>query len=308
MAFIYSDEPNPWIKFWVGDSSNAPVTGLTASNFFFTVLTRDNLADTPLTLSDAFGPTDWAAGRLYEVGGGYYKVGVAAASISSFTGDAAFHGVIVGGTVFSIPNAIVSPERGTDSANTTTPPTAAAIRAEMDSNSTQLAAIVEDTGTTLPSTLAGIETKVDTVDGIVDSILVDTGTTLPASLSGLETKVDTIDGIVDAILVDTGTTIPGLLTTISTAVVTDIPASIAAVSLQVTTVDTVVDAILVDTGTTLPASLSAIDGKIDTADGVIDNVYVEIQKIPRSGFTYRYTQVASNSGSQYADVSIGATS
>ena len=307
MAFIYSDESNPWIKFWVGDSSNAPVTGLTAASFSSTVLTRDNLADTSLTLSDASGPTDWAAGKLYEVGSGYYKVGVATASISSFTGDAAFYGVYASGTVFSIPNAIISPERGTDSANTTTPPTAAAIRAEIDTNSTQLLAIEAETDG-LQALLAGIETKVDTVDGIVDSILVDTGTTLPASLSGLETKVDTIDGIVDAILVDTGTTIPGLLTTISTAVVTDIPTSIAAVSLQVTTVDTVVDAILVDTGTTLPASLSVIDGKIDTADTVIDNVYVEIQKIPRSGSTYRYTQVASNSGSQYADVSIGATS
>lgn len=36
--------------------------------------------------------------------------------------------------------------RGTDSANTTTPPTAAAIRAEIDSNSTQLANIVDGTG------------------------------------------------------------------------------------------------------------------------------------------------------------------
>lgn len=35
--------------------------------------------------------------------------------------------------------------RGTDGANTTTPPTVAAIRSEMDSNSTQLAAIVADT-------------------------------------------------------------------------------------------------------------------------------------------------------------------
>ena len=53
-----------------------------------------------------------------------------------------------------------------------TPPTAAAIRAEIDSNSTQLAAIVEDTGTTIPATIA-------TIDGNVDSILVDTGTTIP---------------------------------------------------------------------------------------------------------------------------------
>jgi hypothetical protein len=43
------------------------------------------------------------------------------------------------------------------------------VRAEMDASSTQLAAILADTGTTLPTTLA-------TIDGIVDAILLDTGT------------------------------------------------------------------------------------------------------------------------------------
>jgi hypothetical protein len=41
-------------------------------------------------------------------------------------------------------------------------PTAVQIRQEMDANSTQLAAIVEDTGTTLPATLATIAAYVDT--------------------------------------------------------------------------------------------------------------------------------------------------
>ena len=47
--------------------------------------------------------------------------------------------------------------RGTDSANTTTPPTAAAIRSEIDSNSTQLAAIVADTN----------ELQTDDVPGLI---------------------------------------------------------------------------------------------------------------------------------------------
>lgn len=68
-------------------------------------------------------------------------------------------------------------------------PTAAQIRAEMDSNSTQLAAILEDTGTTIPATLSTIAGYIDTE---VAAILVDTGTTLDG-------KLDTIDGIVDAI-------------------------------------------------------------------------------------------------------------
>ena len=81
-------------------------------------------------------------------------------------------------------------------------PTVAEIRAEMDSNSTKLASILEDTGTTLPATLS-------TIDGNVDSVLEDTGTTLPATLS-------TISGNVDSVLVDTGTTLPATLSTIET--------------------------------------------------------------------------------------------
>jgi len=126
-------------------------------------------------------------------------------------------------------------------------PTAAEIRTEMDSNSTQLAAIVEDTGTTLPATLA-------TIDGIVDDILVDTGTTLPATLA-------TIDGIVDDILVDTGTTLPATLATI----------------------DGIVDDILVDTGTTLPGTLTTIEGKIDTVDGVADAILLDTAEIGAAG-------------------------
>ena len=142
--------------------------------------------------------------------------------------------------------------RGTDSANTTTPPTAVAIRTEIDSNSTQLAAIVADTNILqvewanggrldliLDTAAAGgggdaTEAKQDTliaaldvVDGIVDSILVDTGTTLPATLVTIDGKVDTVDSVADLILVDT-------------------------------------NAILVDTGTTLPATLVTIDGIVDS--------------------------------------------
>lgn len=50
--------------------------------------------------------------------------------------------------------------RGTDGANTTTPPTVAAIRAEMDSNSTQLAAIVADTN----------ELQTDDVPGLIAAL------------------------------------------------------------------------------------------------------------------------------------------
>lgn len=131
-------------------------------------------------------------------------------------------------------------------------PTVAEIRAEIDSNSTQLAAIVADTnelqadwanGGRLDLLLDSAISKIDVVDGIVDDILVDTGTTLPSTLS-------TIDGIVDSILVDTGTTLPATLATI----------------------DGIVDDILVDTGTTLPATLATIDGIVD--DILVDTAVI----------------------------------
>ncbi len=66
--------------------------------------------------------------------------------------------------------------------NTTTPPTVAAIRSEMDSNSTQLAAILADAGTDIPATLATIAGYLDTE---IAAILEDTGTTIPGLISGL---------------------------------------------------------------------------------------------------------------------------
>ncbi len=72
--------------------------------------------------------------------------------------------------------------RGTDNAYTGTPPTVTAIRQEMDTNSTRLAAILTDTGTTLDG-------KLDTIAGYLDTevaaILEDTGTTIPGLINEL---------------------------------------------------------------------------------------------------------------------------
>jgi hypothetical protein len=57
------------------------------------------------------------------------------------------------------------PMRGTNGANTTTPPTAAAIRTEMDANSTQLASILDDTGT------SGVVISTAQAQSIADEIL-----------------------------------------------------------------------------------------------------------------------------------------
>ena len=83
-------------------------------------------------------------------------------------------------------------------------PTAAQNRAEMDSNSTQLAAIVADTN----------ELQGDWADGGRLDIILDARAT--------QSSVDTVDGIVDSILVDTGTTIPNQITALNNVSVNDI--------------------------------------------------------------------------------------
>lgn len=278
---IKNDDTTAWALVVVRNTSGIGVTGLTASDFSSVNVQRDNLAASSLTLTDASGPTDHGAGKLWEIDAGVYKVGIASALLTGFVGNLSITGTYASGAVVPVPNNVVEPERGTDSANTTTPPTAAAIRTEMDSNSTQLAAIVEDTGTTLPSTLSGIETKVDTVDGVVDSILVDTGTTLPASLTSISSAITVVDGIVDDILVDTSTTLPATLSGMETkidtvdTVVDTLTTSLTGVETKIDTIDGIVDSILVDTGTTLPATLSGIETKVDTIDGIVDDILVD---------------------------------
>lgn len=111
--------------------------------------------------------------------------------------------------------------------------TDATIRAEMDSNSSQLAAILLDTSTTL-------DAKVDAIKADTAATLIDTSTTLDAKIDAV--KVDTI-----AILVDTGTTLD---------------AAIAAIQTDTT-------AILQDTGTTLDGKVDAIQADLsNTTDGL----------------------------------------
>lgn len=118
---------------------------------------------------------------------------------------------------FSIENRYM---RGTDSANTTTPPTAAAIRAEIDSNSTQLAAIVADTNELqsddIPGTLATIASYIDTEVAAIKSVT----DNLPNSgaLTDLATAaaLATVDSNVDAILEDTATTLPAAISAVET--------------------------------------------------------------------------------------------
>jgi hypothetical protein len=93
--------------------------------------------------------------------------------------------------------------------------TAANVRTEMDSNSTQLAAIVADTNELQGDWTNGgrldlildaraSQSSVDTIDGIVDSILIDTATSLPAQITALNniSAADVNAEVVDVLTVD----------------------------------------------------------------------------------------------------------
>ena len=145
-------------------------------------------------------------------------------------------------------------------------PTAANIRTEIDSNSTQLAAIVADTNELqtddIPTTLATLATS--------------------ASIAALNNVAAT--DIVSAGPITTSSGAVSSVTTVGTTTTnTDMRGTDnAALASALATVDTNVDAILVDTGTTIPTSISALNnvaatdivsaGAITTLSGAVVNV------------------------------------
>lgn len=151
-------------------------------------------------------------------------------------------GAGVGTHVFSVDKAEV---------NTAVPVvnlTAADVREEMDANSTQLAAIVEDTaeigvaGAGLSAVPWNAAWDAEVQSECTDALnAYDPPTnaemearTIVAANYATAADLATVDTVVDAILVDTGTTIPAALTTIDD---------------EIAVIDGIVDAILVDTGT-----------------------------------------------------------
>ena len=141
-------------------------------------------------------------------------------------------------------------------------PTVAEIRAEMDSNSTKLASILEDTETTIPATITTVDNEIAAIKTVVDDIETDT--------QSIEAKIDTVDDlidtevaaiktVVDAILIDTETTIPATITTVDN---------------EIAAIKTVVDAILEDTETTIPATISTLETYTDILDSATDGLAV----------------------------------
>lgn len=129
-------------------TQKATVNGVTDSEDF-DAITGIHLV-TIDTSNDAGDAGFWAAGNDYWV------------VLSGATIDGQTVNAVLG--IFSLENRYM---RGTDGANTTTPPTAVAIRSEIDSNSTQLAKLGTianlGSGATIGANLADIEAQTDEI-------------------------------------------------------------------------------------------------------------------------------------------------
>ena len=170
--------------------------------------------------------------------------------------------------------------RGTDSANTTTPPTAAAVRAEIDSNSTKLASIEGDTqdlqtqigtaGAGLTD-LGGMSTGMKAeVNAEADTALTDydapTKAEMDSAFATTDALITTVDGVVDSILLDTaeiGAAGAGL---------TAVPYNSAWDAEIQSEVTDALNAYDPPTKTEMDSAFSTTDALVTTVDGVVDGI------------------------------------
>ena len=101
---MYQSEAAPWLEFFAWNTDGSAKTDLVYNTSGISiVVVRDNQANSAaLTLSAASGPTDWAAGKFHAMGGNKYRVGIATASISSFTGKISVEGTYTGGVITGV--------------------------------------------------------------------------------------------------------------------------------------------------------------------------------------------------------------
>jgi hypothetical protein len=133
---MYTGNTAPWLLFqaWADDHTpfetlDASTTGLTASVF------RTNLADVAIaSFSDASTPTDWAAGKIHQVGANLYAIGVSTASISGAAGSiVGIKGTFTGGYLTPV-SVELSAYNPAGNPNTITPATVADLQGELPTN------------------------------------------------------------------------------------------------------------------------------------------------------------------------------
>lgn len=98
---MFQNDSAPWLIFYAWNTDQSPKNDLVYNTSGISiVVVRDNLANSSaLTLSAASGPTDWAAGKFWPMGGNKYRVGIPTALITSFTGQISVEGTYTGGTI-----------------------------------------------------------------------------------------------------------------------------------------------------------------------------------------------------------------
>jgi len=145
---MYQSDTAPWLEFFAWNTDGSAKTDLVYNTSGISiVVVRDNQANSSaLTLSAASGPTDWAAGKFWAMGGNKYRVGIATASISSFTGKISVEGTYTGGVITGVTE-YVTAYNPAGNPNTTTPPTVAAIADEVQTRTIARVTLV-DTCTT----------------------------------------------------------------------------------------------------------------------------------------------------------------
>jgi hypothetical protein len=101
---MYQSDAAPWLEFFAWNTDGSAKTDLVFNTSGISiVVVRDNLANSSaLSLSAASGPTDYAAGKFWAMGGNKYRVGIATASISSFTGKISVEGSYTGGVITGV--------------------------------------------------------------------------------------------------------------------------------------------------------------------------------------------------------------
>lgn len=199
---MYQSESAPWLEFYAWNTDGSAKTDLVYNTSGISiVVVRDNLANSSaLTLSAASGPTDWAAGKFHAMGGNKYRVGIATASISSFTGQISVEGTYTGGVLTGVTREVsaydptknpLSPttpgrtldvssggEAGIDLANVGSPTTTLNLSGLTIKNSTDVKTIVDLIYTVVQLTDASVSTMaVDTRNAILNRVLAGNHTT-----------------------------------------------------------------------------------------------------------------------------------
>ena len=161
----------------------------------------------------------WETGGFLEIGNGSYRLDLPDAAIASAAGidRVEVFGTVTGMVVLPVNIHLTTLDldtvmRGTEDANTTTPPTVTEIQTELEENGASVLDTIRDAvahgtyglsalqtliaacNTTTPPTTGEIKTAIEAVGSSLAQILTDTGTTIPNTITTAQNDLDIITG------------------------------------------------------------------------------------------------------------------